>query len=103
MTTRRRWSPTEKMQIVMETLSPKANVAEICRAHGVHSSQLYRWKEEALAGMRRALSGTASPDTALRAENARLKKLVAEEALVIDRLRDTLEGRPTGKKDGDGS
>ena len=103
MTTRRNWSPTEKLQIVMETLSPKANVAVICRLHGVHSSQVYKWKEEALAGMRGALSGAASADTVLRAENARLKKLVAEEALVIDRLRDTLEGRPGGKKDGGGS
>ncbi len=103
MTTRRKWSATEKMQIVMEVLSPKANTAEICRAHGVHSSQVYKWKEEALAGMRGALSGTASADTVLQAENSRLKKLVAEEALVIDRLRDTLEGRHAGKKDGGNS
>lgn len=103
MTTHRSWSPTEKMQIVMEILAPRANVAEICRTHGVHSSQVYKWKDEALAGMRGALSGAVSQDVVLRAENSRLKKLVAEEALVIDRLRDTLEGRPDGKKGGGGS
>jgi transposase len=103
MTTRRRFSPTEKAQVVMETLVPKANVAEICRAHGVHSSQVYEWKRTALAGMRLALTGSASPDPFLRAENARLKKLVAESALVIDRLQDTLGGTAEGKNDGGGS
>lgn len=100
MTTQRKWSPTEKMQIVMETLTPKASVGEICRTHGVHSTQIYKWKAAALAGMRQALAGSVSPDAQLKSENARLKKLVAEEALVIDRLRETLEGSSEGKKDG---
>ncbi len=103
MTTRRRFSPTEKAQVVMEALVPKANVAEICRTHGVHSSQVYEWKRAALTGMHLALAGSASPDAALRAENARLKKLVAESALVIDRLQETLGGNPVGKNERGGS
>lgn len=103
MTTQRRWSATEKLQIVMEAMAPRARVSEICRAHGVHSTQVYKWKAAFLQGGRQALEGAVSPDTQLRAENARLKKIVAESALVIDRLQETLGGTPQGKKDGGGS
>ncbi len=103
MTTRRRFSPIEKAQIVMETLLPKANVAEIRRTHGVRSSQVYERKRAALAGRHRALTGSASPDAALRAENVRLKKLVVESALVINRLQETLGGNSAGRNDGGSS
>ena len=102
MTTRRAWSATEKFQIVLEGLVPKANIAQICRTHGISSSQFYRWREEAFAGMKQSLSGSTSLDARTRQENARLKKLVAEEALLIDRLREALEGRPLGKNESGG-
>ena len=100
MTTHRHWSATEKLQVVLEGLSPKANVAEICRAHGISSSQFYKWKESAIRGMKTTLQGGVSPDGMLRQENSRLKKLVAEQTLIVDRLQEALEGRPMGKKGG---
>ncbi|EQD77652.1 Transposase IS3/IS911 [mine drainage metagenome] len=102
MTTRHSWSTSEKVQVVHEVMDPKANVANICRAHGIHSSQVYKWKATFLAGGRQALEGAASPDAKLRAENARLKKLLAEAHLVMDGLRETLEGRPLDDASGGG-
>ncbi|EQD78088.1 Transposase IS3/IS911 [mine drainage metagenome] len=102
MTTRHSWSTSEKVQVVLEAMAPKANVADICRAHGIHSSQVYKWKAAFLEGGRHALDGAASPDAKLRFENARLKKLLAEAHLVMDGLRETLEGRPLGDASGGG-
>jgi transposase-like protein len=102
MTTRHYWPTSEKVQVVLEVMAPKANVADICRAHGIHSSQVYKWKAAFLQGGRNALEGTASPDAKLRAENARLKKLLAETHLVVDGLRETLEGRPLDRASGGG-
>ncbi len=102
MTTRQHWSTSEKVQVVLEVMAPRANVAEICRAHGIHSSQVYKWKAAFLEAGRHGLEGAASPDAQLRAENARLKKLLAESHLVIDGLRETLEGRPLDDASGGG-
>jgi len=109
MTTGRKFTPAEKFQIVLELLSPKANVAEMSRRYGIHHSQLDRWKAQALDGMRTALAGSTPPgaafksENALKSENARLKKLLAEYALINDRLQETLGGTPLGKNDGGSS
>lgn len=99
MTTRRQWSASEKLRIVTELMAPNANVAAICRAHGMHSSQAYEWRRAAQEGMKIALTGAASPDAMLKAENARLKRLVAVQALGLQAYREVLEGSSEGKKD----
>jgi transposase-like protein len=100
MRTKRRWSPSEKQQIVLELLAPGVNVAEVCRAHGLHSAQAYEWRRTALDGIKQALSGSASPDARLKAENARLKRLVSDQALGLQAYREVLEGSAEGKNDG---
>ena len=50
--------------------------------------------------MKEAVAGPSREVIALKQENARLKKLVAEEALVIDRLRELNEAVTKGKNDG---
>ena len=101
MTTQRTWTSEEKLRIVMEGLSPKANVSEICRHYGVSSTTFYQWKEQALAGMKAGLKNKeGSVETALRQENARLKRLVAEQALGLQIYKDYLEGQPDGKRTG---
>jgi transposase len=104
MTTRRPWSAEEKLRIVLEGLKPHANVEEICRQHGIHSSQYYTWREKALAGMKSGLE--VKPDASeLRAsvEVARMKKLIADLTIANDVLREDLYGRPRGKNAGGSS
>lgn len=43
---RRRWSRVEKEQIVAAALEPGAIASEVARAAGIHSSQLFRWRQE---------------------------------------------------------
>ncbi|MGH9917426.1 MAG: transposase [Thermoplasmata archaeon] len=104
MTTRRQWSAEEKLRIVLEGLKPHANIEEISRQHGIHSSQYYTWRERALAGMKGGLE--SKPDSAeyrAVAEVARMKKLIADLTIANDVLREDLYGRPRGKNAAGGS
>jgi transposase len=43
---RRRWSRAEKERIVAATLEPGAVASEVARAAGIHTSQLFRWRQQ---------------------------------------------------------
>ena len=43
---RRRWSRTEKERIVAAALAPGAVASEVAREAGIHSSQLFRWRQQ---------------------------------------------------------
>ncbi|MGI0130839.1 MAG: transposase [Thermoplasmata archaeon] len=103
MTTRKSWSSDEKFHIVLESLQPGVNVAEICRRHGVHSAQIYEWRQRALASMKAGLKGGGNPESVLRQENGRLKKVVADLTIANDVLKEYLEGNSMGKKGGGSS
>ena len=104
MTTGKTWSAEQKLQIVLEGIASRANISEVCRRHGISSTAYYEWRAKALVGMKQGPKTTpGGVETALRHENARLKKLVAEYALINDRLQETLEGRTLGNNDGGSS
>ena len=60
--------------------------AALCRRHGISEQTLYRWKRK-YGGLER---GEATRLKALEEENARLKRLVAEQALDNQILKDLL-------------
>ena len=99
MTAKRVISADEKMTILNEGMLPGANVTEICRRHNIGTSTYHKWKRSAVQGMKEAVAGPSREVMALKQENARLKKLVAEEALVIDRLRKLNETLAKGKNE----
>ena len=43
---RRRWSRAEKERIVALALEPGAIASEVARAAGIHTSQLFRWRQQ---------------------------------------------------------
>ena len=53
---RRRWSRAEKERIVAATLEPGAVASEVARAAGIHTSQLFRWRQQ-LCGPAGATAG----------------------------------------------
>ena len=44
--TRRRWSTEQKRAIVKEIAATGSSVSEVARRHGVHASQLFRWRRD---------------------------------------------------------
>src|SRR5262245_60698065 len=43
---RRRWPRAEKERIVATALAPGAVASEVARAAGIHTSQLFRWRQQ---------------------------------------------------------
>ena len=43
---RRRWSQVEKERIVAAAMEPGAVASEVARAARIHTSQLFRWRQE---------------------------------------------------------
>jgi transposase len=43
---RRRWSRAEKERVVAAAMEPGAVASEVARAAGIHTSQLFRWRQQ---------------------------------------------------------
>ena len=43
---RRSWSRSEKERIVAAAMEPGAVASEVARAAGIHTSQLFRWRQQ---------------------------------------------------------
>jgi transposase len=43
---RRRWSRAEKERIVAAAMEPGAVASEVARGAGIHTSQLFRWRQQ---------------------------------------------------------
>ena len=82
---RNRFSEDQIVRILEEFESGKS-VEEICREYNVARSTIYMWRKK-YGGIDRPLLKKLKK---LEKENARLKKIVAQQALDIDSLKDTL-------------
>ena len=80
-----RFSEEQILKVLQEQEAGGAT-AEVCRRHGISEWTFYRWKSK-YGGMQ---LGEAKRLKALEDENARLKRLVAEQALDLQALRDLL-------------
>ena len=46
MSKRKKYTPQEKMEIVLAGLSSSNGIAEICRSYGISTVQFYQWKDQ---------------------------------------------------------
>ena len=94
--TRRRFSPDEKIRIVLEGLRGEIPVSELCRKEGIQSSIYYKWSKAFLDAGKNGLSRDTQRDATttevrrLKEENEALKKAVAETVLDNQRLKKSL-------------
>jgi len=82
---RKRYTEEQIIGILREAESGKP-VAEICREHGVSEYSFYRWRKK-FGGME---VSEAKRLRLLEAENLRLKRIVAQQAMDIDALKELL-------------
>jgi len=96
--TRRKFSPEEKIRIVLEGLRGEQGVAELCRREGIAANLYYRWSKDFLEAGKKQLAGdthreaTSDEVKDLRAENRDLKEVVAEITLKNRVLKKSLTG-----------
>jgi len=84
-----RFTEAQIVGILQEADAQGAAVREVCSRHGVCEQTFYRWRRRygamQIDEVRRLRE--------LEAENARLKRLLAESALEIDAIREVLRGK----------
>ena len=76
----------EQIVSVLQEWDAGAKVADLVRRHSVTEQTLYRWKKK-YGGMQR---GDAKRLKAMEEENRQLKRLVAEQALNLQVVKDLL-------------
>lgn len=76
----------EQIIRILTDLHTGTSVEELCRTYQVAPSTLYRWRNQYGEMDRAELSRLRE----LEAENQRLKRIVAQQALDIDGLKDVL-------------
>ena len=84
-----RYTEAQIVDVLAQAAKGEMTASEVCRINGVSEQTFYRWK-------RRYGEMTTSEVKRLReleAENARLKRLLAERDLEIDTIRDVLRGK----------
>ena len=85
--TRRKFTPEEKVRIVLEGFRGEAKVSDLCRREGIRPNVCYAWLKEFMeAGKTRLEADTVRDATraeveGVKRENERLKQLVAELSL----------------------
>jgi len=89
----RRWTPEEKIQIVLESLNTNIGLAELCRKYAVNPTVFYAWKENFIEGGKQALTRSRRNDGEgeLQAENERLKQLIGELTIANDAFKKSLQ------------
>ena len=93
--TRRKYTPEEKIRIVLEGFRHEVPVRDLCRCEGIKPNMYYAWLRDFMeAGKTRLARDTIRDATRdevanLRRENETLKQLVADLSLQVHLLKKT--------------
>ena len=79
-----RYTEEQIVAIVRESEIPGLTVAEVAKKHGITDTTLFRWRKK-FGGLE---PSQAAELVQLKHENARLKKVVAQQALDIEVLKE---------------
>ena len=87
-----RYSDSQIMAILKQNENG-VSVPDVCREHGMSTAMFYKWRAK-FGGMDASMMKRLKE---LEAENARLKKMYAEERLKAEIRQEALEGIPKGQ------
>jgi transposase len=92
---RRKYTPEEKIRIVLEGFRREVAVSDLCRREGIKPSAYYAWTKEFMEAGKERLTRDATRDATrqeineMKRENTELKHLVADLSLEAYRLKKT--------------
>ena len=82
MISRRKWTATEKLRIVLAGLEKNVEVADLCRREGISPTQFYGWKKQLLGAATiifdEKKGKPSHQQKRLERENERFKGVIAE-------------------------
>ena len=100
--TRRKYTPEEKIRIVLEGFRREVTVSDLCRREGIKPHSYYSWTKEFMEAGKERLTRDSVRDATreevhqLKRENGELKQLVADLSLEVYRLKKTSIPMPQG-------
>jgi len=92
---RRKYTPEEKVRIVLEGFRREVAVKDLCRREGIKPGAYYAWTKDFMEAGKERLTRDAARDATrqeieqIKRENAELKHLVADLSLEVYRLKKT--------------
>jgi transposase len=92
---RRKYTPEEKVRIVLEGFRREVAVNELCRREGIKPGAYYAWTKDFMEAGKERLTRDGARDATrqeieqIKRENAELKQLVADLSLDVYRLKKT--------------
>ena len=93
--TRRKFTPEEKVRVVLEGFRREIKVSDLCRREGINPNVYYAWLKEFMEAGKSRLAAESVRDATqaevegLKQQNERLKQLVAELSLEVLVLKKT--------------
>jgi transposase len=103
ITARRKYTPEEKVRIVLDGFRREVAVKDLCRREGIKPGAYYAWTKDFMEAGKERLTRDAARDAtrqeidSIKRENTELKSLVADLSLEAYRLKKTsippLEGQ----------
>ena len=97
---RRKYTPEEKIRIVLEGFRREVTVNDLCRREGIKPHSYYAWTKEFMEAGKERLTRDSVRDATrqeieqLKRENSELKQLVGELSLEAYRLKKTVIPMP---------
>ena len=92
---RRKYTPEEKIRIVLEGFRREVTVSDLCRREGIKPHSYYSWTKEFMEAGKERLTRDSVRDATreevhqLKRENGELKQLVADLSIEVYRLKKT--------------
>ncbi len=92
---RRKYTPEEKVRIVLEGFRREVAVRDLCRREGIKPGAFYAWTKDFMEAGKERLTRDAARDATrqeieqIKRENTDLKQLVADLSLEVYRLKKT--------------
>ena len=92
---RRKYTPEEKVRIVLEGFRREVAVRDLCRREGIKPGAFYAWTKDFMEAGKERLTRDAARDATrqeieqIKRDNTDLKQLVADLSLEVYRLKKT--------------
>lgn len=90
---RKRWNPEQKLAVLQEWRQQGLPMAEVCRRHGLHANQVYRWRKALDRGLLKDGADLVpkSQIAVLQRKVEELERALGRKALEVDVLKKAFE------------
>ena len=84
-----KFTPEQKLQIVLESIRTSISTAELCRKHNVHPQTFHNWKQRFMESGKVGLSqsGKKDPIKTMKKREKDYKRLIGELTIANDILK----------------